>query len=189
MFSNFRLCWRGSFETTRANPAPANRKLIDLPSHQSSWNPTLWTMWNTIEALGCVFTLCTAWYMSPENNTRLLSRYCCAQYHHWYQNTKSWCGIKILSVWERTRDFAKIDHSTRFIGAYPWIYQVTIVRNVPENDFQASECIQHASEDTQKPWLVWAQNLVECGGGMNTLFNPFSADVVQIAKPKNSWKS
>ena len=69
-----------------------------------------------------------------------------------------------------TTDFAKIDSSTRFIDDYPWIYQVTIVRNVPENDFQASECMQHASEDTQKPCIVWAQNHVECGGEMNTLF-------------------
>ena len=30
--------------------------------------------------------------------------------------------------------------------------------------------MQHASEDTQMSYMVWAQDLVKCVGGMNTLF-------------------
>ena len=30
--------------------------------------------------------------------------------------------------------------------------------------------MQHASEDTQMSYIVWAQDLAKCGGGMNTLF-------------------
>ena len=38
IFSTLVLCWRGSSETTRANPALANRNLLDLSSHQVGWN-------------------------------------------------------------------------------------------------------------------------------------------------------